>query len=378
MELQQEERKERRVYATISKAALCHNMEAMQAALPAGVKLAGVVKADGYGHGAASVCEVIKPYVAFYCVAAAEEALELRRKGVEKPILILGPMPGDDYATLIRAGVRPSVFTEEQAVALSAAAVSLGVRAPFHLAVDTGMNRIGLRADETGVALAEKIAACPMLDFEGMFTHFYRADEWDLETTERQLARFRNFKAALEKKGLKPRICHVANSAGILNLHGTDFDMVRAGIALYGIYPAEEMAHAVKLEPALSLHSTVTYVKDVPAGEAISYGGTYVAETARRVATVPVGYGDGYPRSLSNKGEVLIHGRRCRILGRVCMDQLMVDVSEVPEAAAGSEVTLLGEDGDERITLEELSERSGRFPYEFMCCLNRRVPRIYC
>ena len=240
------------------------------------------------------------------------------------------------------------------------------------------MNRIGLRADETGVALAEKIAAYPMLDFEGMFTHFYRADEWDLETTERQTARFRNFKTALAEKGLNPRICHVANSAGILNLHGTDFDMVRAGIALYGIYPAEEMAHTVRLKPALSLHSTVTYVKEVPAGEAISYGGTYVAASARRVATVPVGYGDGYPRSLSNKGEVLIHGKRCRILGRVCMDQLMVDVSEVSEAAPGSPVTLLGADGNERITLEELAEKSGRFPYEFMCCLNRRVPRIYC
>ena len=287
-------------------------------------------------------------------------------------------MPGDDYASLIRAGIRPSIFTEEQAAALSAAAVALGIRAPFHLAVDTGMNRIGLRADETGVALAEKIAAYPMLDFEGMFTHFYRADEWDLETTERQTARFRNFKTALAEKGLKPRICHVANSAGILNLHGTDFDMVRAGIALYGIYPAEEMAHTVRLKPALSLHSTVTYVKEVPAGEAISYGGTYVAASARRVATVPVGYGDGYPRSLSNKGEVLIHGKRCRILGRVCMDQLMVDVSEVSEAAPGSPVTLLGADGNERITLEELAEKSGRFPYEFMCCLNRRVPRIYC
>ena len=161
-----------------------------------------------------------------------------------------------------------------------------------------------------------------------------------------------------------------------MNLRGTEYDMMRAGISIYGIYPATEMAHPLALEPVLSLHSTVTYVKELPAGGAVSYGGTFVAERPMRVATVSIGYGDGYPRALSNKGEVLIHGKRCRILGRVCMDQLMADVSAVPEARTGSPVTLLGRDGEACITLEELAERSGRFHYEILCCLNQRVPRI--
>lgn len=376
--MRKEEIERQRVYAKISRSALCHNMEVMRDSLPAGMRMAAVVKADGYGHGAAAVADAINPYVSFFCVATAEEALALRKHGVQKPVLILGPVSDAAYEDLVRAEVRPSIFTEAQAEALSHAAAKLGCKAAFHLAVDTGMHRIGLCPDAEGVLLAERIAAYPKLDFEGMFTHFYRADEWSQETTALQEQCFRDFRAALRERGLSPRICHIANSAGILNLRGTEYDMVRAGISIYGIYPAAEMEHPLALEPVLSLHSTVTYVKEVPAGAAISYGGTYVAERPMRVATVAVGYGDGYPRSLSNKGEVLIHGKRCPILGRICMDQLMADVSRVPEAEVGSTVTLIGRDGEDFITLEELAERSGRFHYEFLCCLNQRVPRIDC
>ena len=365
-----------RVYAKISRAALRHNMEAMRDSLPEGIRIAGVVKADAYGHGAALVADTIKPYVSFFCVATAEEALGLRKHGIEKPVLVLGPVFDADYEDLVRAEIRPSIFTEAQAEALSKAAEKLGRKAAFHLAVDTGMHRIGLNPDAEGVLLAGRIAAFSNLDFEGMFTHFYRADEWSQETTELQEQRFRDFRKALRERGLSPRICHIANSAGILNLRGTEYDRMRAGISIYGIYPATEMAHPLALEPVLSLHSTVTYVKELPAGGAVSYGGTFVAERPMRVATVSIGYGDGYPRALSNKGEVLIHGKRCRILGRVCMDQLMADVSAVPEARTGSPVTLLGRDGEACITLEELAERSGRFHYEILCCLNQRVPRI--
>ena len=372
--MERQDREQMRVYAKISRAALRHNMEAMRDSLPEGIRIAGVVKADAYGHGAALVADTIEPYVSFFCVATAEEALGLRKHGIEKPVLVLGPVFDADYEDLVRAEIRPSIFTEAQAEALSKAAEKLGRKAAFHLAVDTGMHRIGLNPDTEGVLLAERIAAFPNLDFEGMFTHFYRADEWSQETTELQEQRFRDFRKALRERGLSPRICHIANSAGILNLRGTEYDMMRAGISIYGIYPAT--AHPLALEPVLSLHSTVTYVKELPAGGAVSYGGTFVAERPMRVATVSIGYGDGYPRALSNKGEVLIHGKRCRILGRVCMDQLMADVSAVPEARTGSPVTLLGRDGEACITLEELAERSGRFHYEILCCLNQRVPRI--
>ncbi len=368
----------RRTWAAVDLDALSRNMRAMRERLPEQVRMAGVVKADGYGHGAAPVAREISPFVDLYCVASAEEALNLKLHGATKPVLVLSPVPGEDYDALVREGIRATVFTEEEAAAVSRAAVRAGGEANVHLAVDTGMNRIGMQPTEEGAATAERIAAMPGIRIEGIFTHLYRADEADLSVSREQVRRFRTSLSLLAARGIRPALRHVANSAGIMELIGAEFDMVRAGITMYGVYPSGEVRReTLPLCPVLSWKSCVTYVKWIEEGAEVSYGGTFRAPEAVRVATVAVGYGDGYPRMLSGSGEILIAGKRAKILGRICMDQLMADVSDIPEAAAGSEVTLLGRDGTEEISVEELSVRSGRFPYEFLCDIGRRVPRIY-
>lgn len=368
----------RRTWAEVDLDALTRNMQAMRERLPEQVKMAGVVKTDGYGHGAVPVAREISPFVELYCVASAEEALNLKLHGVSKPILVLSPVPGDDYDALVRADVRATVFTEEEAEAVSCAAVRAGKEARIHLAVDTGMNRIGMQPTKESAVTAERIAAMPGIRIEGVFTHLYRADEADLSVSQEQVKRFQAFLSLLAARGIRPEIRHVANSAGIMEQLGTGFDMVRAGITMYGVYPSEEVRREMlPLCPVLSWKSCVTYVKQIEKGAEVSYGGTFRAPETMRVATVAVGYGDGYPRMLSGSGEILIAGRRAKILGRICMDQLMADVSGIPEAVAGSEVTLLGQDGAEEISIEELSARSARFPYEFLCDIGRRVPRVY-
>ena len=368
----------RRVYAEVDLDALVFNLQSMRNRLPAEMKMAAVVKTDGYGHGAVPAAVAADPYVSFLCVASAEEALNLRLNGLSKPILILGPVPGDEYGELVREDIRPAVFTMEQAEAVSRAAESAGKTAKVHLAVDTGMNRIGMRPDEEGACLAERIAGLPGILIEGMFTHMYRADEKNLDTARLQVRRFGEFREKLKKRGVNPEICHITNSAGIMELLGAEFDMARCGITMYGIYPSDEVDRSLlEIRPVMSLKSTVTYVKEIGPGEEVSYGGTFRADRKRMVATVPCGYGDGYPRMLSGKGSVLIAGKRAPILGRVCMDQFMWDVTEIPEARPGCVVTLLGKDGGDEITADEIGTISGRFPYELVCDIGKRVPRVY-
>lgn len=368
----------RRVFAEVDLDALAFNLQSMRNRLPAEMKMAAVVKTDGYGHGAVPAALTADPWVSFLCVATAEEALNLRMNGISKPVLILGPVPGDEYGELVKEDIRPSVFTMEQAEAVSRAAEKTGRTAKVHLAVDTGMNRIGMRPDEEGARLAERIAALPGIRIEGMFTHMYRADEKNLDTARRQVRRFGEFREMLRKRGVVPEICHITNSAGIMELLGTEFDMARCGITLYGIYPSDEVDRSLlEIRPVMSLKSTVTYVKEIGPGEEVSYGGTFRADRRVTVATVACGYGDGYPRMLSGKGSVLIAGKRAPILGRVCMDQFMCDVTEIPEARPGCAVTLLGKDGGDEITAEEIGTLSGRFPYELVCDIGKRVPRVY-
>ena len=368
----------RRVFAEVDLDALVFNLQSMRERLPAEMKMAAVVKTDAYGHGAVPAALAADPYVSFLCVATAEEALNLRMNGISKPVLILGPVPGDDYGELVKEDIRPSVFTMEQAEAATRAAESAGRPAKVHLAVDTGMNRIGMRPDEEGARLAERIAALPGVRIEGMFTHMYRADEKNLDTARRQVRRFGEFRESLRRRGVVPEICHITNSAGIMELLGTEFDMARCGITLYGIYPSDEVDRSLlKIRPVMSLKSTVTYVKEIGPGEEVSYGGTYRADRRVTVATVACGYGDGYPRMLSGKGSVLIAGKRAPILGRVCMDQFMCDVTGIPEARLGCVVTLLGKDGGDEITADEIGALSGRFPYELVCDIGKRVPRVY-
>ncbi len=368
-----------RVYATVNLDAVASNMREMAANLPEGTGMIGVVKADGYGHGSVPVAMAVDPYVRGFAVATLEEGVILRRHGIEKMILVLGVTHPDQYGELIRREIRPTVFTMDQAERLSELACGQGVRAKVHLAVDTGMSRIGMRPDADSADMVLAMSRLPGIEIEGMFTHFARADERDKESAKAQLAAYLDFVDLLGQRGIKIPLKHCSNSAGIVEgLPSNSLDLVRAGISIYGLYPSGEVdREAVHLLPAMELKSCISYIKTVGPGTPVSYGGTFVTRRPTRIATVPVGYGDGYPRSLSGKGSVLICGRRAPILGRICMDQLMADVTDIPEAAEDGEVTLIGRDGGEQITVEELAEVGGGFHYELICGLGKRVPRVY-
>ncbi|MBS6954170.1 MAG: alanine racemase [Enterocloster asparagiformis] len=368
-----------RVYATVNLDAVASNMREMAAKLPEGTGMIGVVKADGYGHGSVPVAMAVDPYVRGFAVATLEEGVILRRHGIEKMILVLGVTHPDQYGELIRREIRPTVFTMDQAERLSELACVQGVRAKLHLAVDTGMSRIGMRPDADSADMVLAMSRLPGIEIEGMFTHFARADERDKESAKAQLAAYLDFVDLLGQRGIKIPLKHCSNSAGIVEgLPSNSLELVRAGISIYGLYPSGEVdREAVHLLPAMELKSCISYIKTVGPGTPVSYGGTFVTRRPTRIATVPVGYGDGYPRSLSGKGSVLICGRRAPILGRICMDQLMADVTDIPEAAEDGEVTLIGRDGGEQITVEELAEVGGGFHYELICGLGKRVPRVY-
>ena len=363
-------------WVKIDLSAIEANIDAVAA--KANVPVMAVIKADAYGHGAVPIARLLEKKCAFFGVSSMLEAMELRRAGLDNPILILGYTPVSAFPTAIRNGIRPSIFHYEDALALSRTAVELGVsNAPFHFALDTGMSRIGFQATEADADICAAIAKLPGLRIEGLFSHFATADETDLTRARAQAARFADFDAMLKARGLEIPIRHLNNSAGVMNF-SEHYDMVRSGIVTYGLYPSEEVNPGdLPLQPALSWYSRVTHVKTLPAGREISYGGTFVTTRDTRVATVAVGYADGYRRSLSGRFYVLIRGRKAPILGRVCMDQLMVDVTDIPDAAAGDTVTLAGRDGKERITIEELAAAAGSFNYETVCGISRRVPRVY-
>ncbi|MBD5516254.1 MAG: alanine racemase [Lachnospiraceae bacterium] len=370
-----------RVYAAIDLDAVCYNMEQMHGNLSTHTKMIGVIKTDGYGHGAVQIGRELEQmdYVFGYAVATAEEALILRHAGLRKPILILGYTFPYCYEDLIRQDIRPAVFREDTIDELASCARRLGKNAKVHVKVDTGMTRVGIRPDESGLVFVDKVLRTEGIELEGMFTHFARADERDKTAAMEQLAQIRDFMNLVEKEsGYRIPVKHCANSAGLIEIREADMDVVRAGITLYGLWPSPEVSRdIVNLQPVLSLRSHIVYIKEVEAGVPVSYGGTYVTPKRMRIATIPVGYGDGYPRGLSGKGYVLIRGKRAPILGRVCMDQFMVSVEEIPEAEEGDEVTLIGTDGKEQITMEELGELSGRFNYELACDLGKRIPRVY-
>ena len=369
-----------RVCAEIDLDAIAYNMEQMKKRIGDHARLIAVVKADGYGHGAVPVAKMFEAcsYVWGYAVACLEEATELREQGIRKPILVLGCVFPDQFEEMIRYDVRPAVYMESMAERISQEAVCQGKDAFIHIKIDTGMGRIGFPVTEESADAVERISRLPGIRIEGMFTHFAKADERDKTYTFLQHDRFMRMKELIEKRQVPVRYFDCDNSAGIIDFPDMKHDLARAGIAMYGMYPSDEVDQkAVDLRPALSLVSHVSFVKEVEAGTPISYGGTFVSDRPMRVATIPVGYGDGYPRSLSNKGYVLIHGKRARILGRVCMDQFMADVTDIPETAFMDRVVLVGRDGDEEITVDELADLSGRFNYEFVCCLGKRIPRIY-
>lgn len=366
-----------RVRVDIDLDAAVENMKNMKKNLAPETKMLAVVKTDGYGHGAPQIAGAIEPldFVWGYATATFEEAHLLRLAGVKKPVLILSYCFPYCYPMLYENGIRPAVFREDTLEELEAVMAPTGKKLKVHVKVDTGMGRIGISPDEKGLAFVNKLLSMPHLEPEGIFTHFARADEADKSNAVKQLTQFRDFVERVEREfSVSIPIKHCSNSAGILELPDANMDLVRAGITLYGLYPSDEVSKdVVPLKPVLSLHSHVVYVKDVMPGQSISYGGTFTADRPMRVATIPVGYGDGYPRSLSSKGFVMIRGKKAPILGRVCMDQFMVDVTGIPECKNGDEVTLIG-DG---ITAEMLGDLSGRFNYELVCDLGKRIPRVF-
>ena len=374
-------KKHDRIYASINLEAMEENFENMYASLSPDTKMIAVEKADAYGHGAVTIARRIqkKEYIWGFAAATVEEAEELRSNGIRKPILVLGYVFPEDYETLAKKDIRPTVFNYEMAEELSEAAAKFNRVLPIHIAVDTGMTRIGFRDPEKSIEELVHIQELSNVKIEGVFTHFSRADEEDIRHTQQQYQKFQDFISRMENAGIQIPFRHCNNSAGILWHREGDMDLVRPGISIYGIYPSEEVHKGdVKLKPVMELKSHVAMIKDVESGVQVSYGGTYVTtKEITKIATIPVGYGDGYPRSLSNKGYVLIHGKKAPILGRICMDQFMVDVTDIPQVQILDEVTLLGKDGEQEISLETLGNLSGRFPYEFTCCLNKRVPRVY-
>ena len=369
-----------RVYARIDLDAIAYNMEQMKYNLESETKIMAVIKADGYGHGAVQIAEMLKnvEYVWGFAVATLDEAIVLRSEGVTKPILVLGCVFPDQYMEMLKNDIRMNVYTEEMVESISQMASREGMTAHIHIKLDTGMGRLGFDINEDSIDAIKRISQLKNISMEGIFTHFARADETDKSFTRKQIHDFCWMVEELRKRDVTFQYEHCSNSAAIIDMKEANFDLVRAGIATCGLYPSEEVCKDdVKLKPALSLKSHVAFVKDIEEGTPISYGGTFVSEKHMKIATIPVGYADGYPRSLSNLGYVLIRGKKAPILGRVCMDQFMVDVTHIDGVCFGDNVTLIGKDGNERITVEDLSELSGRFNYEFICDLGKRIPRVY-
>lgn len=367
-----------RVWAEIDLDAIYHNVAAAKALTKPGTKLMAVIKADGYGHGAVPLAEVLDPLADAYGVAIVEEGIELRQAGVTKPILVLGYTPESLYKQVMDYDIIATVYTKDMASSLSATALHMGKCAKVHIKLDTGMSRIGFLPNQESLQEIQQIAAMPGIEINGCFTHFARMDETDKSRAEEQFRRYMDFTAQMEAAGISIPVKHASNSAGIIEMPKVNLDMVRDGICIYGLYPSEEVnRERLPLTPAMQWKARVSHVKTLPAGVEIGYGGSYTTRQETRVATIPVGYADGYPRSLSNRGTVLIHGQRAAILGRVCMDQFMVDVTEIPDVQIGSLVTLFGRDGNTVLPVEEVADLSGSFNYEFVCDVGKRVPRVY-
>lgn len=369
-----------RVCAKVDLDAIEYNIEMMKKNIKEGTGIMAVIKTDGYGHGGLQVARLFseKEYIWGYAVATLDEALVLRKGGIKKPVLVLGCIFPDQRKEAVENEIRMTVYTKEMAEEISALATGLGKQAYIHIKIDTGMARLGFAVWEESVKEIAEIAGLPNLVMEGMFTHFSKADETDKTFTKKQIEDYLWMEDSLKERNVTFSYYHCSNSAGIIDMPEANMNLVRAGISMYGLYPSEEVIKEnVPLKPAMELISHIAYVKWVDAGTLVSYGGTFAAKKRTKIATVPVGYGDGYPRSLSNKGYVLIHGKKAGIIGRVCMDQFMVDVTDIEDVKYGDKVTLIGSDGEENISVEELSDLSERFHYEFVCNLGKRVPQDF-
>ncbi len=365
-----------RTYAAINLDNIEYNYNSVRNKVAEGVRVLCVIKADAYGHGAAEIGRFLEGKADFFGVACTEEALELRKAGIETPVLILGRVFPWDYEEIVKHDIRIPIFNIEDAKALSDEAVRQGKTAPFHFCIDTGMSRIGFQITEESADICKEITALPNIFAEGLFSHFATADSADLTRAKAQRERYKKFVGMLESRGIDIPVKHLNNSAGIMNFDEY-FDMCRMGIILYGLYPSEEVDKSLlSIRPVMEWKTYISHVKTLEEGREISYGGTYRTEKDTKIATIPVGYADGYPRCLSNLGKVIINGQFAPITGRVCMDQFMVDVTGI-DCKPGDEVVLVGTQGGATLTMEEVSNAAHSFNYELPCRVNKRVPRVY-
>lgn len=366
-----------RSFARIDLDAIESNFNELKGLLAPDVKTMCVIKADAYGHGSRRIALFLQNKCDYFAVASINEGEAIRAAGVKTPLLILSYTSPLEYEDLIRNEITATIFNLENAKALSETAFKMNKTAKIHIAVDTGMGRIGFPDDESGVDAIEKIKRLPGLFVEGLFSHYACSDEKDRTSANEQTSRFENFISLLEKRGIDIPIKHICNSAAVIEGEKS-FDMVRFGVSLYGLYPSEDVhKERVHLIPAMQVESHVAYVKTVKKGTKIGYGQTYVAPCEKRIATVCIGYADGFNRCFSNKGYVLIKGKRAPVVGKVCMDQIMVDVSEIEQVSEGDRAIILGKNGNAVITAEELGEMSDSFSYEVLCNFMPRIKRIY-
>lgn len=366
-------------WAEIDLDALAYNIKSIRKKIGNDVKIAAVVKANGYGHGMVNIVKTLYEAGADqFAVASLNEALELRKVMPEADILVLGIMPFGTEEISVTAGLQHTVSSCEKAEALSKAAEKLGAEAKVHIKLDTGMTRIGFQTDDEGLCDIINISELPNIELEGVFTHFARADEADKKWAQAQYKKYCEFTDRLKENGVDFKIRHAANSAAIMEMPDTYNDMVRPGIVLYGIYPSGEVDKSrLDIKPAMTFKARITHIKRIGESRQVSYGGKYEAAPGSVIGTVAAGYADGYSRAQSGRAEALYKGRRVKVVGNICMDQCMIDISEFPEARAGDEIVLMGADGAEFISADEVAERYGTIGYEVVCAVSRRVPRYY-
>ncbi len=366
-----------RAYAKVNLDAISKNFDALKAHIGEGVKTMAVVKADAYGHGSIEVAKRLSHKADYFAVATLSEGVVLRDEGINNPILILGYTSPLEYAQLLSNEIIPTVYNTEEAELLNSVAHILGKKAMVHIAIDTGMSRIGFKDDSTGIEAVKAISRLENIEIEGIFSHYATADMEDKSFAEVQTERFDSFVAALGKEGIDIPLKHMCNSAGTIDLK-KHYGMVRLGIALYGLYPSDEVDRSqVELTPAMEVFSHVIHVKEIEAGTGVGYGQIYTATEKRKIATVAIGYADGFNRCLTGKGYVLIKGKKAPLVGKVCMDQIMVDVTDIDDVKVEDKVIILGKSGDEEITAEELGKMANSFAYEIICTFMPRIKRVY-
>lgn len=368
----------RSTHAVIDLNAIKQNVKNIKENLPEHTMFCAVVKADAYGHGSVMVSKAaIEAGAKWLAVAIPEEAAVLREAGIDAPILVLGPSNIWQWEKAAELGISMIVTSGECIKNAAATALKYNKTMKLHLKVDTGMNRVGIKNFEELGEILDRIENSRGLELEGLMTHFAAADEADKAYTVMQNERFKQFIERVKERGFSP-IVHASNSGATLDCPELAYDMVRVGIALYGCYPSDEVKKDIELSPAMSVHTKISHIKYIDEGEKLSYGCTFTSKRKMRIATIPIGYADGFNRLLSNKGEVLIRGKRAKVVGRVCMDQTLVDVTDIEGAELGDDVVCIGRQGREEITAEEFADKCGTVNYEILCAISPRVPRLYC